>query len=128
MNLVTINRDVAEIPAQQRPIHKVQIENHTIESLTAKIEEIKEKAKEDGFTIFRTEFLCDIKPVCWVIASRLETPEETQARITKQQQRNAREMHEHAAKLERIARQKEIDRLLGGYTLDQLQAMTKPEL
>jgi hypothetical protein len=134
MDLINIKTHAIEIPQSKQKAKGFSVSSTTLPSFTAAVNKIIAKYQEEGFTLFRLEFVSQaddengsglIEPRCIVKASRLETPEETAERVARQDRYNQSQIDEHKKKIENSKRAKEIRRLTEHLTLEQLQALTK---
>ena len=127
MELINIVKTPLEVPDSKRVAVRVPLSGFSdLEHLAARISQVKSDLLGKGLDRFRLRFYAidDEKPEPWceIQGSRLETPEELAARISRQEGYNKRQIEEHKAKVDASLRQKEIKRILGNMTLDELRA------
>ena len=84
--------------------------------------------KEKGFDIIVLNFDTynegdDYVPWLKVLGKRMETPEETAERVARQTASNEREVEEHNKKVAANERRREMERILGGKTIEELRAL-----
>ncbi len=129
MELVTINRNPIEVVHSKRKHKSFTVGSTTLPALTKSISEIMQAFESEGLPLHRLSFVgCTTDDgadyvVCQVTGSRMETPEETSQRVASAERHNARQLDEHKKKVESSKRSKELARLAGHLTLEQLQAL-----
>ena len=131
MDLINIKTDAIEISATQRQRRGFYVCSTTLSAFNERVNSIIFEFQTQGFTLFKLEFTSraddeddePLPPRCTVVASRMETPEETDERVTRQKRYNQSQIDEHSKKLENSKRAKEIRRLTEHLTLEQLQAL-----
>lgn len=129
MELTNIIRKPVEVVHSLRKRASFDVSSTTIENFHAQVNKRVSAFQEQGFNLFLLEFGAtenddgEATATCSVLASRLETEEEMNARIKRQEKYNEGQIKEHAAKVEASKRHKEIERLTSHLTLEQLQAM-----
>jgi hypothetical protein len=129
MDLITIHRNPIEVVHSKRKIKHVTLDTTTLPALNERIGKLVQELADEGFPLHRLAFECgqtddgDGYVTCRVTGSRMETPEETAKRIASAEAYNARQITEHKQKVEASKRSKELARVAGHLTLEQLQAL-----
>jgi len=135
MDLITIKRGPIEVPHPKRKKKSFELQTCTIPALNEAIGKIVKEFEAQALPLFKLEFEAHeddngaIRTYCVVVASRMETQEEVDARVAKQESYNACQLAEHKAKIEASKRHKELQRLTAHLSLEQLQALAtlKPD-
>lgn len=135
-DLIVIKYEANEIVQSKRKGESFVLRSCTIDDLIKAIDKRVKSLKEKGMTLFRLEFICDEgneeedEPVmrCCVNGSRMETKDETQERITRQERFNRNILERIAADKENAERRKELKRLTEHLTLEQLKAIKSIQL
>lgn len=130
MELINIIETALEVPASKRVAVRVPLSGFSdLEHLTKRISQAQSDLLGKGLDRFRLRFYAldgedggKPEPWCEIQGSRLETPEEVDARVRRQEGYNKRQIEEHKARVDASLRQKEIKRILGNMTLDELRA------
>lgn len=137
-DLIVIKYEATEIAQSKRKGESFVLRSCTIDGLNKAIDKRVKSLKEKGMTLFRLEFICDegneeeeeSTPAirCCVKGSRMETEEETQERIMRQDKYNEKVHKQRAEGKEQSDRRKELKRLTEHLTLDQLKAIKSIQL
>lgn len=131
MELLTIKTHAIEVPRSKQKAKSFLVSETNLPAFTDRVNRIISEFQSQGFTLFRLEFVSEeddgelTAPRCSVQASRMETPEETEERVTRQTRYNDSQIAEHKKKIENAARQKEIKRLTEHLSTDELKALNK---
>lgn len=131
MDLININHQAIEVPPSQRHIRVRELTSSSLEDHTSRIQAVIDDGKANGYPIHRLTWCSreedengnEQSPVVHIELSRIETEEETAARVQRQEAYNQREIKAHQDKLAAGARKKELQRITGHLTLEQLQAL-----
>jgi outer membrane protein assembly factor BamA len=135
MDLITIKREAIEVPPSQRLERTV----HLTFTSTSKMQETVDKVIQDlaanGYPLHRLSFENghtdedgeEHPPRCIIELSRMETEEETAARVKRQEAYNQKQIEDERKRLQALDRRKELERITGHLTLEQLQAMPSIE-
>ena len=135
-DLIVIKYEAIEIAQSKRKSESFVLYSCTIDDLNKAIDKRVKSLKENGMTLFRLEFICDEGNEedgehvtrCCVKGSRMETEDETQERIARQERFNRNTLGRIAAGKENAERSKELKRLTGHLTLEQLKAIESIKL
>jgi hypothetical protein len=131
MDLITIKREPIEVPPSQRIKRRISLTHTNAPGLQQSINSFIQDGIENGYPLHRMTFENghvdsggeEYPPTCIIELSRMETEEETAARVQRQEAYNQREIKAHQDKLASVARKKELERITGHLTLEQLQAL-----
>ena len=135
MDLITIKREAIEVSPSQRLIRVRDLKSSSLQDHTTRIQAVIDEGKTNGYPIHRLtwhnqeddEDGNEQCPFVRIELSRMETEEETAARVRRQEAHNQREIKAHQDKLASAARKKELERITGHLTLEQLQALPSVE-
>jgi hypothetical protein len=129
LDLITIKREPIEVVHSLRK-HKVfTLHTTTLPALNEQIGKVVAEFINEGLPLHRLSFECGENDdgsdyiYCKVMASRMETPEEAAARVDRQERYNERQVTEHKQKIEQSQRRKELERVTGHLTVEQLKAL-----
>lgn len=128
MDLIKVNYSPTQVPHSKQKKLSFSLHDMTIPTLEGVIKKKTEELREMGFDLFLLEFSSDSDSngdafmQCHVKGSRLETPEEVEERVKRQEAYNSRQIKEHTDKLLNSKRLKEIKRLTEHLSLEELQA------
>ena len=131
MDLITIKRQAIEVPPSQRLTRVRDLKSISLQDHTARIQAVIDDGKANGYPIHHLTWYNREEdedgnkqsPIVHIELSRMETEEETAARVQRQEAHNQREIKAHQDKLASAARKKELERITGHLTLEQLQAL-----
>lgn len=128
-DLIVIKYEATEIAQSKRKGESFVLCSCTIDNLNKAIDKHVKSLKEKGMTLFTLEFGGSedddgtFTPWCKVQGTRMETKDEMQERITRQEKYNERVREQRVKEKEQSARRKELERLTKHLTLDQLKAI-----
>ena len=126
---VTIQRKPIEVVHSKRKSESFDLRSCTIDELNKAIDKSVKSLKEKGMTLFTLEFGGSedddgtFTPWCKVQGTRMETDEEMQERIARQEKYNEKVHKQRAEGKEQSDRRNELKRLTEHLTLDQLKAI-----
>ena len=133
-DLITIKYEPIQIVHSKRKSESFDLRSCTIDDLTKEIDKRVKSLKEKGMTIFTLEFggseddFGTITPWCKVQGTRMETDEEMQERIARQEGNNERAREQKVRQMEQSDRRNELERLTKHLTLDQLKTIKSIQL
>lgn len=133
-DFVTIQYNPIEVVHSKRKSESFDLRSCTIDDLTKEIGKRVKSLKEKGMTLFTLEFGGSedddgtFTPWCKVQGTRMETDEEMQERIARQEKRNETAREQREKEMEQSDRRKELERLTKHLTLDQLKAIKSIQL
>ena len=131
---VTIQYNPIEVVHSKRKSDSFNLRSCTIDDLNKAIDKRVKSLKEKGMALFSLEFGGSedddgtVTPWCKVQGTRMETEEEMQERIARQEKSNERTREQMEKEKEQTARRKELERLTKHLTLDQLKAIESIQL
>ena len=131
---VTIQYNPIEVVHSKRKSESFDLRSCTIDDLTKEIDKRVKSLKEKGMTLFTLEFGGSedddgtFTPWCKVQGTRMETDEEMQERIARQEKYNEKVRQQREKEKEQTARHKELKRLTEHLSLDQLKAIESIQL
>ncbi len=126
---VTIQYKPIQVIHSKRKSESFDLRSCTIDGLNKAIDELVKSLKEKGMTLFTLEFGGSedgdgtFTPWCKVQGTRMETDEEMQERIARQEKHNETAREQRVRQMEQSDRRKELERLTKHMTLDQLKAI-----
>lgn len=126
---VTIKYEPIQIAHSKRRSESFDLRSCTIDELNKSIDKSVKSLKEKGMTLFTLEFGGSedddgtFTPRCEVQGTRMETEDEMQERIARQERHNATAREQRVRQKEQSDRRKELERLTKHLTLDQLKAI-----
>ena len=131
MDLITIKRQAIEVPPSQRLIRVRDLESSSLQDHTTRIQVVIDEGKAKGWPIHRLtwhnreddEDGSEQCPVVRIELSRMETEEETAARVQRQEAYNQKQIEDERKRLQALHRRKELERITGHLTIEQLQAL-----
>lgn len=131
MDIITIKREPIEVSPSQRLKRSCELNANSLPEHSSRLKAIINKGADDGYPLHRLTWHSREDdedgnaqaPIVIIELSRMETEEETAARVKRQEAHNQREIKAHQDKLASIARKKELERITGHLTLEQLQAL-----
>ena len=133
-DLITIKYEPIQIAHSKRESESFDLRSCTIDDLNKAIDKRVKSLKEKGMTLFTLEFGGSedddgtFTPWCEVQGTRMETEEEMQERIARQEKHNERAREQRVKENEQSDRRKELERLTKHLTLDQLKAIKSIQL
>ena len=133
-DLIVIKYEATEIAQSKRKGESFVLRSCTIDDLNKAIDKRVKSLKEKGMTMFTLEFSGSedddgtFTPWCKVQGTRMETEEETQERIARQEKHNETAREQRVKEKEQSDRRKELERLTKHLTLDQLKAIKSIQL
>lgn len=126
---VTIQYKPIQIVHSKRKSESFDLRSCTIDDLNKAIDKRVKSLKEKGMTIFTLEFSGSedddgtFTPWCKVQGTRMETEDEMQERIARQEKHNETAREQRVEEKVKSDRRKELERLTKHLTLDQLKAI-----
>ena len=131
---VTIQYNPIEVVHSKRKSESFDLRSCTIDDLNKAIDKSVKSLKEKGMTLFTLEFGGSedddgtFTPWCKVQGTRMETEDEMQERIARQEKNNERAREQRVKENEQSDRRKELERLTRHLTLEQLKAIESIQL
>ena len=131
---VTIKYEPIQIVHSKRKSELFDLRSCTIDDLNKAIDKRVKSLKEKGMTLFTLEFGGSedddgtFTPWCDVQGTRMETVDEMQERIARQEKNNERAREQRVRQMEQSDRRNELERLTKHLTLDQLKAIESIQL
>ena len=131
---VTIQYKPIQIVHSKRKSESFDLRSCTIEDLNKAIDKSVKSLKEKGMTIFTLEFSGSedddgtFTPRCEVQGTRMETEDEMQERVARQEKNNERAREQKVRQMEQSDRRRELERLTKHLTLEQLKAIESIQL
>ena len=130
----TIQYKPIQIVHSKRKSESFDLRSCTIDDLNKAIDKRVKSLKEKGMTLFTLEFGGSedddgtFTPWCKVQGTRMETEDEMQERIARQEKNNERAREQRVKEKEQSDRRKELERLTKHLTLSQLEAIKSIQL
>lgn len=128
-DLITIKYEAIEVIHSKRKSESFDLRSCTIDELNKAIDKSVKSLREKGMTLFSLEFSGSedddgtVTPWCKVQGTRMETEEEMQERIARQEKHNETAREQRVREKGQSDRRKELERLTKHLTLDQLKAI-----
>ena len=128
-DLIVIKYEATQVAHSKCKSESFHLHSCTIDELNKAIDKRVKSLKEKGMTLFTLEFISSedddgtFTKWCRVQGSRMETDEEMQERIARNEKYNESVLKQLAKDKERSDRRKELGRLTKHLTLDQLKAI-----
>ena len=131
MDLITIKRYAIEVPPSQRLKRRVALTHTNAPGLQQFIDSFIQDGDKNGYPLHRLAFENghtdedgeEYPPRCIIELSRMETEEETAARVKRQEAYNQKQIEDERKRLQALDRRQELERITEHLTLEQLQAL-----
>ena len=131
MDLITIKREPIEVSPSQRLKRSCELTTNNLPEHSSRLKAIINKGADDGYPLHRLTWHSREDdedgnaqaPIVIIELSRMETEEETAARVQRQEAYNQKQIEDERKRLQALHRRWALERITGHLTLEQLQAL-----